>query len=67
MPNCFMEVVYQNRWYRICAVATATCFLSEGVISSTVSGCLGWGVLFQQYACFMDELATKCPQIFFQA
>ena len=27
MPNCFMEVTYQNRWKRICAVATATCFL----------------------------------------
>jgi hypothetical protein len=27
MPNCLSEDVYQNRWNRIWAVASATCFL----------------------------------------
>ncbi|KAF8436960.1 hypothetical protein L210DRAFT_2441572 [Boletus edulis BED1] len=29
MLNCFIEDVYQKRWYRIWAVATATCFLGR--------------------------------------
>ena len=64
MLNCFIEEVYQKRWYRIWAVATATCFLWTGGMLWVVERGLWGHALFEKDAGLVYEFAAERPEIF---
>ena len=58
-----MDVTNQNRWNKIWAVATATCFLSSVPARQDRRVSEQWHVLFEQNAGLVDEFASVRPQI----